>query len=161
MLGFTLPLLVFGGLEGLIAILLLLPLPFCRPAILICKLTKTHAGRTVVITISVVLLALLLAPLYDLVHMHDSPEDTAGASPERRESEATANLGAVLTGSTLVTMFVVRKLGLTLAELDDVTSGTTSVQEAKAHVSAFGATTERSAVGTPADGDAPDLRKEL
>lgn len=82
--GFTLPLLVFGGLEGLIAILLLLPLPFCRPAILICKLTKTHAGRTVVITISVVLLALLLAPLYDLVHMHDRPEDTAGASPERR-----------------------------------------------------------------------------
>lgn len=36
------------------------------------------------ITISVVLLALLLAPLYDLVHMHDRPEDTAGASPERR-----------------------------------------------------------------------------
>ena len=55
-----------------------------------------------------------------------------------RESEATANLGAVLTGSTLVTMFVVRKLGLTLAELDDVTSGTTTAAEAKQHVSAFG-----------------------
>lgn len=55
-----------------------------------------------------------------------------------RESEATANLGAVLTASTLVTMFVVRKLGLTLAELDDVTSGTTSTAEAKAHLSAFG-----------------------
>ncbi|KAA6417824.1 MAG: hypothetical protein FRX49_12181, partial [Trebouxia sp. A1-2] len=138
MLGFTLPLLVFGGLEGFIAILLLLPLPFCRPAIFICKLTKTHAGRTVVITISIVLLALLLAPLYDLIHMHDRPEETAGASSERRESEATANLGAVLTGSTLVTMFVVRKLGLTLAELDDVTSGVTTTAEAKAHVSAFG-----------------------
>lgn len=84
MLGFTLPLLVFGAIEGVIAILLLLPLPFCRPAILICKLTKTHAGKTVVITISVVLLALLLAPLYDLVHMHDRPEDTAGASAQRR-----------------------------------------------------------------------------
>ena len=84
MLGFTLPLLVFGGLEGVIAILLLLPLPFCRPAILICKLTRTHAGRTVVITISIVLIALLLAPLYDLIHLHDRPEDTAGASSERR-----------------------------------------------------------------------------
>ena len=84
MLGFTLPLLVFGGLEGAIAILLLLPLPFSRPAILICKLTKTHAGKTVIITISVVLLALLLAPVYDLIHMHDRPEDTAGASAERR-----------------------------------------------------------------------------
>ncbi len=35
-------------------------------------------------------------------------------------------------------MFVVRKLGLTLAELDDVTSGVTTTAEAKAHVSAFG-----------------------
>ena len=43
-----------------------------------------------------------------------------------------------MTGSTLVTMFVVRKLGLTLAELDDVTSGVTTTAEAKAHVSAFG-----------------------
>lgn len=55
-----------------------------------------------------------------------------------RESEATANLGAVLTGSTLVTMYVVRKLGLTLAELDDVTSGTTTAAEAKQNISAFG-----------------------
>lgn len=35
-------------------------------------------------------------------------------------------------------MYVVRKLGLTLAELDDVTSGVTTTAEAKAHVSAFG-----------------------
>ena len=35
-------------------------------------------------------------------------------------------------------MFVVRKLGLTLAELDDVTSGTTTAAEAKARVNAFG-----------------------
>lgn len=112
------------------------------------------------ITISVVLLALLLAPLYDLVHMHDRPEDTAGASPERRESEATANLGAVLTASTLVTMFVVRKLGLTLAELDDVTSGTTTVQEAKQHVSAFGGAVSANAAVAP-NGGAPELRKDL
>lgn len=71
-----------------------------------------------------------------------------------RESEATANLGAVLTGSTLVTMFVVRKLGLTLAELDDVTSGTTTAAEAKAHVSAFGGAPATDAPAT-AGYDAP------
>ena len=59
-------------------------------------------------------------------------------------------------------MFVVRKLGLTLAELDDVTSGTTSVQEAKANVSAFGSTTDSGAAGTPPNGaGAPELRKDL
>lgn len=82
-----------------------------------------------------------------------------------RESEATANLGAVLTGSTLVTMFVVRKLGLTLAELDDVTSGTTTAAEAKAHVSAFGGapTTDAPASGgydAPASGEV-EMRKDL
>ena len=35
-------------------------------------------------------------------------------------------------------MYVVRKLGLTLAELDDVTSGTTTAAEAKQNISAFG-----------------------
>ena len=61
-----------------------------------------------------------------------------------------------MTASTLVTMFVVRKLGLTLAELDDVTSGTTTVAEAKAHVSAFGGA---SATGT--NGSATEPRKDL
>lgn len=67
-----------------------------------------------------------------------------------RESEATANLGAVLTGSTLVTMFVVRKLGLTLAELDDVTSGTTTAAEAKQHVTAFGGAPQTDATASAA-----------
>ena len=46
-------------------------------------------------------------------------------------------------------MFVVRKLGLTLAELDDVTSGVTSTAEAKANLSAFGGAPTSSA---PAQG---------
>lgn len=54
-------------------------------------------------------------------------------------------------------MFVVRKLGLTLAELDDVTTGATTVQEAKAHVSAFGG--DSSAAGT--NGSATEPRKDL
>ena len=41
-----------------------------------------------------------------------------------REQEATSNLSAVLTGSTLMTMFVLRKLGLALADLDELTSKT-------------------------------------
>lgn len=77
-----------------------------------------------------------------------------------RESEATANLGAVLTGSTLVTMFVVRKLGLTLAELDDVTSGTTTAAEAKQHVTAFGETDASASAGYNAPGGV-ETRKEL
>ena len=80
-----------------------------------------------------------------------------------RESEATANLGAVLTGSTLVTMFVVRKLGLTLAELDDVTSGTTTAAEAKQNISAFGGAPQTDATASAAY-DAPggvEPRKDL
>ena len=83
-LGFTLPLLVFGGLEGLVAGLLLLPLPFSRPAIWLCKQSKSQIGRTVVYTIAAVLLVMLAAPLYDILHLHDRPEATAGVNIERR-----------------------------------------------------------------------------
>lgn len=38
-----------------------------------------------------------------------------------RQSEASAHLGAILTGYDLVAMFLVRKLGLSLGKLDDVT----------------------------------------
>ena len=55
-----------------------------------------------------------------------------------RQSEASAHLGAILTGYDLLAMFVVRKLGLSLGELDDVTSETKSVEQVKAEVSAFG-----------------------
>ena len=41
-----------------------------------------------------------------------------------REQEATSNLSAVLTSSTLMTMFILRKLGLALADLDELTSQT-------------------------------------
>lgn len=70
MLGFTLPLLCLGAVEGLVAITLLLPLPFSRPAIMICKLTNTGIGRTTVVCIACFLLLLLIAPVYDLVVLH-------------------------------------------------------------------------------------------
>lgn len=36
-------------------------------------------------------------------------------------------MSGILTGSCLLTMFVVRKLGLTLAKLDEVQTGTVGV----------------------------------
>ena len=84
MLGFVIPLLGFCCLEGVLGLSLLLPLPFARPTIFICKLTNTQAGRSVVMTISVILGCLLLAPLYDLATFHDKPEATAGANAIRR-----------------------------------------------------------------------------
>lgn len=84
MLGFVIPLLAFCGIEGVLGLSLLLPLPFARPSIAICKLTNTQAGRSVLVTVSVILFCLLLAPLYDLTKYHDNPEETAGANAERR-----------------------------------------------------------------------------
>ena len=40
-----------------------------------------------------------------------------------RETEATSELSAILTASVLATLWVVRRLGLTLGELDVLTSG--------------------------------------
>ena len=48
MLGFVIPLLAFCGIEGALGLSLLLPLPFARPTIFVCKLTNTQAGRSVV-----------------------------------------------------------------------------------------------------------------
>ena len=84
MLGFVIPLLAFCGIEGALGLSLLLPLPFARPTIFVCKLTNTQAGRSVLVTISVILVCLLLAPLYDLTKFHARPEDTAGANAVRR-----------------------------------------------------------------------------
>ena len=61
-----------------------------------------------------------------------------------RQSEASAHLGAILTGYDLVAMFLVRKLGLSLGKLDDVTSEAKSVEQVKAEVSAFGPSTASS-----------------
>lgn len=65
---------------------LLLPLPFCRPGILICKMTKGPIGRTVISTISAMLIILLIAPAYDLAMLHRFKgfQGTEISSPERR-----------------------------------------------------------------------------
>lgn len=55
-----------------------------------------------------------------------------------RSSEASAHLSAILTAYDLVALFVVRKLALSLGELDSAISGEKSVADVKAAVSAFG-----------------------
>lgn len=55
-----------------------------------------------------------------------------------RSTEAASHLSAILTAYDLLAIFVVRKLGLSLGELDSVVSGTKSVNEVKASVTAFG-----------------------
>jgi hypothetical protein len=72
MLGFTLPLLAFGALEGMVAMLLLAPAPINKPAIQLMKLTKTRQGRSVMYTITTVLLFLLLSPAWDLFSLYRS-----------------------------------------------------------------------------------------
>ena len=44
MLGFAIPLLVLGGILSVLAVLLLSPPPFGKPAVLLCRATKTSAG---------------------------------------------------------------------------------------------------------------------
>ena len=55
--GFTLPLYVLLGIELVLAANLLLPLPISRPAIALCKATKTDVGRSVFFTIFFFLVA--------------------------------------------------------------------------------------------------------
>lgn len=86
MLGFTLPLLLLGGIEGLVAISLLLPLPLCRPGILVCKVTATGVGRTAMTSVAVFLSVLLISPIYDMFILSKykaSPTEGIG-SAERR-----------------------------------------------------------------------------
>lgn len=45
MLGFAIPLLILAAILSAIGILLLSPPPFDRPAVLLCRGTKTSAGR--------------------------------------------------------------------------------------------------------------------
>ncbi len=76
----------------------------------------------------------VVCPLYAQRLAHSSSLVTNAC----RQSEASAHLGAILTGYDLLAMFIVRKLGLSLGELDDVTSETKSVDQVKAEVTSFG-----------------------
>lgn len=63
-MNFTLfPIIVLGGFQSVIAILLLAPLPVARIGINLCRATTTPVGKTFLGTISVFLLVLLVPPV--------------------------------------------------------------------------------------------------
>ncbi|KAK9820388.1 hypothetical protein WJX72_009821 [[Myrmecia] bisecta] len=123
MVGFALPLGIFGGFELVLAVILLLPHPFSLPGVYLARATRSEVGRTVLSTVSAFLLLLLLSPVYESLQLHRS-EPVAGEGfahvAERRGSEAETNLSALLIGGTLVSMYVLRGFGLALGDVADL-----------------------------------------
>ena len=66
-----LPLIALGMVQGIIACLLLAPLPVARPVLSLSKKTRTPIAWTIIGTVSVVLLVFLLASLYELGELHN------------------------------------------------------------------------------------------
>jgi len=122
MLGFSLQLYVLLGVELTLAGLLCLPLPISRPAVFIVKLSKDQVGRSIVGTIALFLVVLMASPVYDMYTLHQQKHKSAEGllSQERRETEASSNLSLTLTGTCLALLLIIRTLGLSLAELDDL-----------------------------------------
>lgn len=122
MLGFTVPLFVLLGIESLLALLLLGPRSFAAPALLICKSTRSSAGRTVLNTIGAFLLVSLASPIYDLARLRaaQSAEGGPGLQWNRSEAEANAYLAMVMILSALLLMVLVRRLGLAIVEIEQL-----------------------------------------
>ncbi|KAL4421328.1 hypothetical protein ABPG75_010619 [Micractinium tetrahymenae] len=137
MLGFTLPLFIILGLEGLVGVLLLCPKPLNQPAIKLARLTHTQVGSTVFHTVAGVLALLLASPIYDGVRLYYSTKDKPEqanidlrqglcmaslhprcAAVRRSDHEARTLLSFSLTGASLFMMFMLRALGRAQGELD-------------------------------------------
>lgn len=119
MLGFVLPLIILLTLESTVALLLLAPRPFNRPAIALCKLSKTQVGATVVYTVSAFLLILLASPIYDATRLYYATRDKAHLGLDEGEDQAAkTQLSAFLTTAALLMMYLLRNFGITLAEND-------------------------------------------
>jgi hypothetical protein len=133
MVGFALPLGIFGAVELVFAIILLLPYPLHLPGVYVARGTRSEVGRTVLSTVSAFLLLLLLSPVYESIQLHKS-EPPAGEGfaqvAERKGSEAQTNLSALLIGGTLVSMYVLRALGLALGEVADLKQQVTDLNPA-------------------------------
>lgn len=119
MLGFTLPLFIILAIESTVGALLLCPKPVCNPAIALARLSYTQVGTTVFHTLAGVLLLLLASPIYDGARIYyASKEATEQTSLELREHEAHTLLSFTLTASCVALMFLVRKLGRVLGQMD-------------------------------------------
>lgn len=119
MLGFTLPLFIILGVEGLVGVLLLCPKPLNQPAIKLARLTYTQVGATVFHTLAGVLALLLASPIYDGVRLYYSTKgQPEQANIDLSDHEARTMLSFSLTASSLCLMFFLRALGRALGELD-------------------------------------------
>lgn len=119
MSAFALPLYAIVGLEAIVAAILMLPSPLSEPAIQLVKLTRTQVGRTVVYTLTAVLVILLIAPGFSAYRLHKSDSPAAAGAGNKLEvdhEQTTAQLDASLNLAALSLLFLVRKLGLVLDE---------------------------------------------
>ena len=69
MLTYSFPALVLGVLETGVALTLLGPLSLARPSMQLIKLTTKPVGKTILGTLTALLSALLLPPLWELFSM--------------------------------------------------------------------------------------------
>lgn len=117
-----LPLIALGLFQGIIACLLLAPLPVARPVLSLSKATRTPIAWTIIGTVSVVLLVFLLASLYELgeLHSHTSREGGELDALHRRHSGTSAWLSAVLTSANLLLVFVLQKLASVLSDREQM-----------------------------------------
>jgi hypothetical protein len=121
MIGFVVPLYIICGLESLLGFWLMLPMPFCLPAVALCRFSKHNTvARTVINTTAAFLSILLLAPLYDNYTMHKAKENASHATPESlvetTGNEANSLLSASLTAAAICNLFMLRHLGACIDE---------------------------------------------
>jgi hypothetical protein len=64
--GLTLPLSLLLGIEGFLAISLLAPITFARPAVSLCKATAQSVGKTICLTIAAFLLLMVASCVSDI-----------------------------------------------------------------------------------------------
>lgn len=113
--GLAIPLALVFTLLTTLGLLLLSPKPLCTPAVALARGTKNQTGNIVLITISVVLVLLLASPAYEFVRLSrtDHHDDK-----DRNEQEARTMLAAFLIIGDLLLIFVLRKLGNAIGDMD-------------------------------------------
>jgi len=120
--GFALPLYLVISVISVVAITLMLPKPLYIPAVKFCVFTKTNAlARTVINTTAAVMCMMLIAPAYDYYNVSKFKELKVTTEPGsvQDQSEIASQLNASLLGSVIAMMFLVRHLGVCMAERDD------------------------------------------
>ena len=112
--GLAIPLLIVYAFLTLLALLLLAPRPLCTPAVALARATTTQHGALVLYTLCTVIALLLASPIVETYVLSTATE----ANHRDSEQEAHTMLAAVLIVTILLFMFVLRKLGTLIAEMD-------------------------------------------